>query len=71
MSSIKITLYSDEGPAPTITSIASGLNDAAQIEWSALVGTAAHLLRNHREQLSATRQAALETFLAASKESAS
>lgn len=62
--SIKITLYSDEGPAPTIVSIAPRAEDAAQIEWQALVGTAAHLLRNYRGQLHETQTASLETLLA-------
>ena len=71
MSSIKITLYSDEGPRPEITSITRGPKEAAQIEWAALAGTAEHLLRNHREQLSGAQLAAVQAFLAASKESAS
>ncbi len=67
--SIKITLYSNEGPIPEIVSIAPGPRAAAQIEWTALVGTADHLLRNHREQLSAAQVAAIQPLLAASKES--
>ena len=61
--SIKITLYSDEGPAPTIVSLATSAEAAAEIEWQALVGTAEHLLRNYREQLHETQRATLETLL--------
>ena len=37
--SIKITLYSDEGPAPEIQSLSSSREEASRIEWLALVGT--------------------------------
>ena len=62
--SIKITLYSDEGRAPTIVSIASSLEEEARIEWLMLIGTAEHLLRNHRERIPAPQLAALETLVA-------
>jgi hypothetical protein len=62
--SIKITLYSDEGPKPTIVSIAANPEEAAQIEWRLLVGTAEHLLRNHREQLPEPQLAALQALVA-------
>jgi hypothetical protein len=71
VSSIKITLYSNEGPRPEITSITSGPKEAAQIEWTALVGTAEHLLRNGSDQLSGKQLAAVQALVAASKESAS
>lgn len=61
--SIKITLYSDEGPTPTIVGIAQSPEESARIEWAALVGTAEHLLRNHRERMPAPKLAALETLV--------
>ena len=63
MSSIKVTLYSDEGRAPTIVSIASSPVEAMRIEWALLVGTAEHLLRNHREHLCERQIAALRLLL--------
>lgn len=62
--SIKVTLYSDEGPTPSIVSIASSSEEEARIEWSVLVGTAAHLLLNHRERMSTPQLAALQTLVA-------
>ena len=70
MGSIKITLYSNEGPFPEITAIAGSRKEHAQLEWVAIVGTAEHLLRNHREHLSVAQLAAVQAFLAAAKECA-
>lgn len=61
--SIKITLYSDEGRTPTITSMTTSREEAARIEWLVLVGTAEHLLRNHHDRLLEPQLAALETLL--------
>jgi len=61
--SIKITLYSDEGPAPEIQSLSSSREEASRIEWLALVGTAKHLLRGHREHLPAPQLAALKALV--------
>lgn len=63
--SIKIMLYSDEGPVPTIVSIASSPAEKARIEWQAIVGTAEHLLRNHRDLLLESQLTALQLFIAA------
>lgn len=67
MSSIKITLYSNEGPVPDITSIGGSSRELAQLEWAALVGTAEHLLRNCRELLRAEQLAAIQALIAASR----
>jgi hypothetical protein len=62
--SIKVTLYSDEGPSPTIVINHVGPKDAARIEWRLLVGTAQHLLRNYREQLPEPHLAVLQRLVA-------
>ena len=60
MSSIKVTLYSNEGPVPEITSISSGPKEAAQLEWAVLVGVANHLLRKASDQMSTAQITVLQ-----------
>ena len=65
--SIKVTLYRDEGVAPSINIIAPNEAEANGVEWLTLVGLARHYAR--QPGISAAQRAAANFLIGVSTES--
>jgi hypothetical protein len=59
--SIKVTLYSDEGPTPSIVINAPNTDEAASVEWLTLVGIARHYAR--RDGITSAQRAAINFLI--------